>query len=77
MAMELLEYIIENLVDHPDEVHIQEIPGEEEHIVEVRVADSDVGKVIGKNGSVAKALRTILAAVGSHRDTTYILEIVD
>ncbi len=75
--MELLEYIIENLVEHPEEVSITEIPGAEEHIVEVRVDDEDVGKVIGKNGSVAKALRTLLTAVGAKKDITYSLEIID
>lgn len=75
--MELLEYIIENLVDYPEEVKIQEIPGSEESVVEVRVDERDVGKIIGKNGSVAKALRTLLSATGNKVDKNYILEIID
>ncbi len=75
--MELMEYIVENLVDEPDQVRISEIPGNEETIIEIRVADPDVGKVIGKNGSVARALRTLLSAVGAKTDRNYILEIID
>lgn len=75
--MELLEYIIENLVDHPDEARVSDFEGNEERVVEVRVHDEDVGKVIGKNGSVAKALRTLTTAVGQKHDMNYRLEIID
>jgi hypothetical protein len=75
--MELIEYIVENLVDHPDDVRINEIQGSEENIVEIRVNEEDVGKVIGKNGSVAKALRTLMTAVGAKKQTNYTLEIID
>lgn len=76
-STELVEYIVHSLVEHPDEVSIEAIPGSEETIIELRVADSDVGKVIGKNGSVARALRTLLAALGSRDEKTYSLEIID
>lgn len=76
-TMELIEYIVENLVDHPDDVRINEIQGSEENIVEIRVNEEDVGKVIGKNGSVAKALRTLMTAVGAKKQTNYTLEIID
>ena len=56
-SVALVEYIVESLVEYPDEVEITQIPGDEENIIELRVADSDVGKVIGKNGSVARAMR--------------------
>lgn len=77
LAVELLEYIVENLVEFPEQVKISEISGTEENIIEIRVAESDVGKVIGKSGSVAKALRTLLTAVASNNNTNYTLEIID
>lgn len=76
-TMELIEYIVENLVEYPDDVRINEIQGSEENIVEVRVNEEDVGKVIGKNGSVAKALRTLMTAVGAKKQINYTLEIID
>lgn len=76
-STELVEYIVHSLVENPDEVQITTIPGTEETIIELRVAESDVGKVIGKNGSVARALRTLLSALGSRDDKTYSLEIID
>lgn len=75
--MDLMQYIIENLVDSPDDVRVSEIPGNEEVVLEIRVADPDVGKVIGKNGSVARALRTLLSAVGARSDQNFSLEIID
>ncbi|HMU82880.1 MAG TPA: KH domain-containing protein [Leptospiraceae bacterium] len=73
----LLEYIIEALVTKKDEIKIEEIPGPEESVLEVRVADSDVGKVIGKNGSVARSLRQVLLAAGTKDKKNYVLEIID
>jgi uncharacterized protein len=74
---ELVEYIVHSLVDKPEEVKVSTIPGNEEVILELRVADSDVGKVIGKNGSVARALRTLLSSAGLQDKKTYSLEIID
>lgn len=73
----LIEYIAENLVNEPDKVQVTEIEGDEKVIVELRVADEDIGKVIGKSGSVARALRTLIAAIGSREDKGYSLEIID
>lgn len=59
---EFLEYIIKALVDEPEEVEINVVEGEKSTIFELKVAPSDIGKVIGKNGRIAKAIRTILNA---------------
>ncbi len=59
---EFLLYIIKALVDEPDEVEIHVVEGEKSTIFELKVAPSDIGKVIGKNGRIAKAIRTILNA---------------
>lgn len=59
---EFLLYIIKALVDDPDEVEINVVEGEKSTIFELKVASSDIGKVIGKNGRIAKAIRTILNA---------------
>jgi len=59
---EFLLYIIKALVDEPDEVEIHVVEGEKSTIFELKVATSDIGKVIGKNGRIAKAIRTILNA---------------
>ncbi len=59
---EFLLYIIKALVDEPDEVEINVVEGEKSTIFELKVANSDIGKVIGKNGRIAKAIRTILNA---------------
>ncbi|GIX43387.1 MAG: UPF0109 protein [Leptospiraceae bacterium] len=72
-----IEYIIKNLVNHPEEVKINRIDGTKETIVEIRVHQEDIGKVIGKNGSVVRALRTIVNAVGNRERKNYILEVID
>lgn len=59
---EFLLYIVKALVDEPDEVEINVVEGEKSTIFELKVATSDIGKVIGKNGRIAKAIRTILNA---------------
>lgn len=62
---DLVEYIVKALVDKPDEVKITETEGESITIIEVRVADEDAGKVIGKEGRIANALRTLAKAAGA------------
>ncbi|NQU17909.1 MAG: KH domain-containing protein [Candidatus Saganbacteria bacterium] len=62
---DLIEYIVKSLVDKPDEVNINEVLGETVTVVEISVADEDVGKVIGKEGRIANALRTIAKAAGA------------
>jgi len=74
---ELLEYIVKMIVDRPDEVDIKEVPGERVVIYEVRVSKEDVGKVIGKQGRTAKAIRTILAAVSLKRGKKIVVEILE
>ena len=60
MEKELVEFVVKSLVDAPDEVSVNVIEGEKSTILELKVAQEDVGKVIGKQGRIAKAIRTIL-----------------
>ncbi|OGC07376.1 hypothetical protein A2526_02505 [candidate division WOR-1 bacterium RIFOXYD2_FULL_36_8] len=60
----LIEYIVKALVENPDQVSVTETLGEKVSIVEVRVAESDMGKVIGKEGKIANAIRTVAKAAG-------------
>ncbi|MDX1959211.1 MAG: KH domain-containing protein [Leptospiraceae bacterium] len=72
-----LKYVVSFLVDKPEEVVVKEIDNEESSIFELRVAEGDVGKVIGKNGRIAKSLRTLTTASGLKNNKNYTLEIVD
>ena len=74
---EFLEYLIKHLVDKPDEVEVNEITGERTVVFELRVGDGDMGKVIGKRGQTAKALRILLAAVAAKHTRRSVLEILD
>lgn len=74
---ELLEVMIRALVDAPDEVKISEIVGEQTTVFELVVAKGDLGKVIGKQGKTAKALRTILMASSTKLKKRSVLEIVE
>lgn len=58
----LLEYLVTQLVDHPDEVEVKEFETNRETVLELRVASADTGKVIGKGGRIAQALRTVVKA---------------
>ena len=73
----LIMAIVQSLVDRPEEVQIKEFVGEHAHVLELRVAKDDVGKVIGKSGRNATAIRTIMAAIGGKEKKRYILEIVE
>ncbi|MGB3976520.1 MAG: KH domain-containing protein [bacterium] len=73
----LVETIIREIVDHPDKVQVEEIKGEMTTILEVSVAPSDMGKVIGKEGRTAKAIRTILNAAGMRMNRRIEYEIVN
>lgn len=77
MEKDLVEYIVKSLVDVPDEVSISVIEGEKSTILELRVASEDVGKVIGKQGRIAKAIRTILSASATKSGKRAVLEILD
>jgi uncharacterized protein len=74
---ELIEYIAKALVDHPEKVEIKEISGEKTVIYEMRVAQSDLGKVIGKEGHTAKAIRVIIAAAAMKVGKRAQLEILE
>lgn len=74
---ELVEIVCKALVDNPDQVQVTQIDGEQTTILELRVHQSDLGKVIGKQGRTARAIRTILAASGMKVRRRYNLEIIE
>jgi len=74
---ELIEIIAKNLVDRPDDVHVSEIEGECTSVIELRVDKTDLGKVIGKQGRIARAMRTILAASSAKNKRRTVLEIIE
>ena len=75
-AKDLVEYVAKSLVDDPEAVTVEVIDGDEGTIIELHVAESDMGKVIGRNGSVAKALRTLLKVTSARTGEPVSLEIV-
>lgn len=77
MEKDLVEYVARALVDEPDGVEVTVVEGEKSTIVELKVADGDLGKVIGKQGRIAKAIRTILSAAGTKTGKRVVLEIID
>ncbi len=74
---ELLELIAKSLVDHPDEVVVTQVEGEQTTVLELRVAPDDLGKVIGKQGRTARSIRTILGAAGMKLKRRFTLEILE
>jgi predicted RNA-binding protein YlqC (UPF0109 family) len=74
---ELIEYIVKALVDNPDKVEVKEIAGEKSIIFELRVGDGDLGKVIGKEGRTAKAIRTIITAAAMKQGKRTVIEIME
>ncbi|HXP67775.1 MAG TPA: KH domain-containing protein [Candidatus Dormibacteraeota bacterium] len=74
---ELVEAIAKALVDIPDQVQVRAIEGEQVTVFELRVAPSDLGKVIGRQGRTAEAIRSILSAVGAKLRKRFTLEILD
>ena len=74
---QLIEDIVRALVDQPDQVQIKEVVGEHAHVLELRVAKEDLGKVIGKGGAHASAIRTLMAAASGKEKKRYILEIIE
>ncbi len=73
---ELVEYIAKALVDNPEEVTVNEIEGEQSVIIELKVAPEDMGKVIGKQGRIAKAIRTVVKAAATKENKRVIVEII-
>jgi predicted RNA-binding protein YlqC (UPF0109 family) len=74
---ELIEYIARTLVDNPDQVKVSEIEGEKTSVIELSVAKDDLGKVIGKQGRTARAMRTILSAASTKAKKRAVLEIIE
>jgi predicted RNA-binding protein YlqC (UPF0109 family) len=74
---EMLELIAKALVDNPEAVGVQQVEGEQVTVLELRVAQEDLGKVIGKQGRTARAIRTILGAAGMKLHKRYVLEILE
>lgn len=74
---ELVEFIAKSLVDEPENVNVQIVQGEKCTILELKVAGEDIGKVIGKHGRIAKAIRTILGAMTTKTGKRVILDIID
>jgi predicted RNA-binding protein YlqC (UPF0109 family) len=77
MEKDLVEYIVKSLVDEPSGVDVNVVESEKSTILELRVAPSDIGKVIGKHGRIAKAIRTILLAATAKDGKRAVLEILD
>ena len=74
---ELVESIARALVDNPEQVSVKEVEGEQTTVLELRVAQPDLGKVIGKQGRTARAIRTILGAAGMKLRKRFVLEILE
>ncbi len=77
MMKQLVQDIVHALVDQPNEIQIKEVVGEHAHLLELRVAKEDLGKVIGKQGRTARAMRTALAAMAARDEKRSRLEIVE
>jgi predicted RNA-binding protein YlqC (UPF0109 family) len=74
---ELIEYIAKALVDDPDQVNVSEVSGDQTCVLELKVAKEDLGKVIGKQGRSARAMRTILSAASTKLKKRTVLEIIE
>ncbi|ADU61780.1 MAG: KH domain-containing protein [Pseudodesulfovibrio sp.] len=77
MLKEMIEYIAKSLVDNPDEVRVSEVEGEQTSVIELKVAKEDLGKVIGKQGRTARAMRTLLGAASTKAKKRSVLEILE
>ena len=77
MSTDIVEYLARRLVDDPDAVEVEEVEQEGAVVVQLHVAPDDVGKVIGRQGRIARALRTIVRASAARRDQRVLLEIVE
>ncbi len=73
---ELLEFLAKSLVDYPDEVEVGQVEGEKSIILELKVAPDDMGKVIGKQGRIAKAIRTVVKAAAAKENKRVVVEII-
>ena len=73
---EVLETIIKNLVDNQEAVEVKEVEGEKNIIFEVKVAEGDMGKIIGKQGKIAQSIRTVMRAVANRKDKKVTVEFI-
>ena len=73
---ELVEIIAKSLVDYPEEVKVNEVAGEQSIILELKVSQDDMGKVIGKQGKIAKAIRTVVKAAAIKEEKRVVVEII-
>jgi predicted RNA-binding protein YlqC (UPF0109 family) len=76
-VLELISYLVVNLVEHPDDVTVDIVRRQDRDVYQVRVNEADLGKVIGKGGQTAQAMRVLLTAVSGHTDQRIGLEIVE
>ena len=74
---ELVEYLARRLVEKPEEVEVEEFDENDARVIELRVASDDLGRVIGRGGRIARAMRTLVRAGGAHGDRRVLLEIVE
>jgi hypothetical protein len=74
---DLIKFMAQALVDHPEQVEVAEVAGEQTSVIELRVAKEDLGKVIGKQGRTAKAMRTILSAASAKLRKRTVMEIIE
>jgi hypothetical protein len=74
---DLINYIAQALVDYPEEVSVTEVEGNQTSVLELKVAKEDLGKVIGKQGRTARAMRTILGAASAKQKKRTVLEIIE
>ncbi len=74
---DLIHYVAQALVDNPNEVEVSEIQGNQTSVLELKVAKEDLGKVIGKQGRTARAMRTILSAASAKANKRTVLEIIE
>ncbi|MGB9667766.1 MAG: KH domain-containing protein [Thermosulfidibacteraceae bacterium] len=77
MFKELIEKIVKAIVDTPEKVEVTEVVGEKTVVVELKVAKEDLGKIIGKEGRTARAIRTVLAAAAAKHNKRAVLEILE
>lgn len=74
---ELVEFIAKSLVQNPEEVHVNEVEGAQSIIIELKVAEEDMGRVIGKQGRIAKAIRTVVTAAAIKDNKRVVVEIIE
>ena len=74
---DLVEFMAKSLVDNPDQVEVNEVASEQTTVIELKVSKEDLGKVIGKQGRTARAMRTVLNAAGTKMQKRSVLEIIE